>query len=160
MLKSLIAATMIMALPVEAFALSCMRPNVENSFKFANKRPEAFIIAYGQLKRVGPNSVQPRKSKDLRQRGTPYRFKAKFRGKVAGHKGFGSTRTLPVTVDVKCSGPWCGGDSLSKSGLYFLRKDSANAYTLEATACSSHFFPKPSKADLKSVIGCFSGGCG
>lgn len=158
--KPLIAAAMIMALPVEAFALSCMRPNVEQSFKFANKRPETFIVAHGHLKRVGPNSAQPAERKVLGQKGTPYRFKAEFRGKVAGHKGFGPTRILPVTVDVKCSGPWCGGDSLAKSGLYFLRKDNANAYTLEATACASYFFKKPSKADLQSVIGCFSGGCG
>lgn len=160
MLKSIITAALIFALPTQAFALSCMRPSVENSFKFANERAENFVIAHGNLKRIGPNSTKVKKRRDPNQRGTPYHFKAEFRGKLAGPKGFGQKRRLPVTIQVKCSGPWCGGDSLSKNGLYFLRKDSSNSYVLEAQACASYFFQNPSKSDLKTVIGCFSGGCG
>lgn len=162
MLKSFIVATMIIALPIEAFALSCMRPSVDQSFQQANQRAETFIVAHGSLKRVGANTPKTAKKpkKSLNQRGTAYRFKAKFKGKVAGHKGFGPTRRLPVTVYVTCSGPWCGGDSLSKNGLYYLRKDSATSYVLEARACSSYFFKNPTKTDLKTVISCFSGACG
>lgn len=162
-MKMMISALLFFALPTQAFALSCMRPSVEQSFKFANERSETFIIAHGSLKRTGPNDppkIKRSKDRNVMPNGMPYRFQTAFKGKIAGRKGFGPTQSFPVTVQVTCSGPWCGGDSLSTQGLYFLRKDGAGSYTLEAHACGAYFFQNPSKQDLKSVIGCFKGGCG
>lgn len=162
-LKALFIIALAALMPAQAFALSCMEPRIQQSFAAATDRPELFIIAHGALKRLGPNEPEAVQKPDgqalMVQEGTPYQFKARFKGRIAGSGGYSAPKTLNVTVDVRCMGPWCGGESLSKDGLYFLRQAGKGQYVLEASACSFYFFNKPSQANLRTVTACFKGGC-
>jgi len=143
-------ASVVAASPVHA--LSCMRPDVGTSFEAAEARPETFQIALGRLTRTGENIPAGTDTGDANSR-VGYQFAAQFDGYFAGRESFDVERSVSVTVDVSCVSAWCGSDSLSEHGLYFLRFDGDGRYTLEADACPMFFFDDPVEHQLMAVFG-------
>jgi hypothetical protein len=134
-----------------ASALSCLRPEVGSSFERADQREEAFVVALGSLERSGPNVMDGPETGDSNMR-VGYGFPARFTGRLATSGGFNADRALDVTVEVGCVSAWCGDDSLSDYGLYFLRLDEAGSYALEAGPCGGFFFGNPEEHQLMEVI--------
>jgi hypothetical protein len=135
-----------------ASALSCLRPEVGSSVDWADEREEAFVLALGSLARSGPNVMDGPETGDPNMR-VGYGFPAKFSGRLATSEGFVTERELDVTVEVDCVSAWCGWDSESDYGLYFLRLDAAGTYALEAGPCGGFFFDDPEEHQLMELIG-------
>lgn len=136
-----------------AAALTCMRPEIANSFERADTRPEPFVIALGRLIRTGadvPGDV-PTTGGQLDR--MPYQFPARFEGRLAGANGFMTERGFDVTVEIGCISAWCGGESLSDYGLYFFRHDEQGRYALEANPCGGFLFENPTEHQLMEVLG-------
>jgi hypothetical protein len=134
-----------------AAALSCLRPDVARSFEMTEDREEAFVVALGALERTGPN-VPDGPASDNPNTRVGYSFPARFDGRLANSDGFLVERSFDVTVEVRCISAWCGGDSLSAYGLYFLRRDDTG-YALEAGPCGGYFFDNPVEHQLMEVVG-------
>jgi hypothetical protein len=134
-----------------AAALSCLRPDVGTSFEMADARPESFVIGLGSLSRTGQNVRNGPATNDPNDL-VGYSFPARFEGHLATSSGFNAARSLDVTVEVNCSGAWCGGESLDEHGLYFLRRDGESDYALEADPCGGTFFHDPEQSELREVV--------
>ena len=135
-----------------ASALTCMRMDVGQSFENADMRPETFVVVLGSLTRTGENVPDGPETGDPNNR-VGYAFEARFTGHVASSAGFVDPLSVPVKVVVECVIAWCGADSLSEHGLYFLRRDSETQYVLEAGACPLYFHDVPTEHQLMGVIG-------
>jgi len=135
-----------------ASAFSCVRPDVVSSFERADQRNEGFVLALGSLERIGPNVMDGPETGDPNRR-VGYGFPARFDGRLATSDGFLAERAFDVTVEVSCVSAWCGGDSTSDYGLYFLRSDGTGAYALESDPCGGFFFDTPEEHQLMEVIG-------
>ena len=136
----------------QAQALSCMRPDIGSSFAAAQERPEVFHIGLGQLRRIGPNVPDGPETGDVNDR-VGYSFAAEFEGYFAGPEAFDVGRTVEVTVKVACVSAWCGADSLSEHGLYFLQSEGDGSYSFEAGVCPMFFFDDPVEHQLMAVFG-------
>jgi hypothetical protein len=134
-----------------ATALSCLRPDLERSYTWADERPELFVLALGSLVRTGPDAPDGPAS-DNPQARVSYTFPARFEGRLANAEGFTAERAFDVTVEVDCQSVWCGGDSLSEYGLYFFRRDGEDAHSLEAGLCGGFFFGNPEEHQLIEVL--------
>ena len=135
-----------------AHALTCPRPSVSNSYEIADERSESFVIALGSLERAGSDMPDAPASENP-NRPVGYMFPARFEGRFAGSDGFFTDQSVDVMVDVTCEASWCGGESLSDYGLYFLRVDEEKGYVLESGPCAFFFFDNPTEHLLMEVIG-------
>ena len=152
MLKHLAFAVALLAAGPAA-ALSCMRPEIANSFEWADTRPESFVVALGRLVRSGADVPGEAPAQMGQLDRVPYSFPARFEGRLAGSNGFVTERSFDVTVEVDCFSVWCGGESLSEYGLYFFRRDGSDSYALEADPCGGFFYDNPVEHQLMEVIG-------
>lgn len=150
MLKSFLFAGLAVSLSsTQALALSCLRPSVADSYRIAEESAEAYYIALGRLERAGPNEMTgPAPGSDVARQS--YRFAASFEGDFLTRDGFASPRSVPVTVEVGCIEIWCGNESLSPRGLYFLRAD-GGTLVLDAGPCGGMYFDDPDAAQLREV---------
>lgn len=134
-----------------AAALSCLRPDIARSYDWADERPEPFVLALGSLVRAGPDTPDGPVSDNPQDR-VSYSFPARFDGRLATADGFTVERAFDVTVEVQCESVWCGGESLSDYGLYFLRRDGEDTHALEAGLCGGFFFGNPTEHLLMEVL--------
>lgn len=153
-----LAASLAMAAP--ALALSCLRPDVTQSFQNAAEREEVFVMALGELTRTGPDVATPNDIQIGTDLPANYAFPARFTGRGASGGGFLTALTVDVTVEVSCVSAWCGGVPLDSYALVFLRRD-ADGYVFEAGLCDPFSYTNPTEHDLMEVIGCLNGAsCG
>lgn len=135
-----------------AAALSCLRPDLDRSFGWADERPEPFVLALGSLVRTGPDTPDGPAS-DNPQGRVSYSFPARFDGRLATAEGFTVERSFDMMVEVQCQSVWCGGHGLSDHGLYFFRQDGEDAHALEAGLCGGFFFDNPTEHLLMDALG-------
>lgn len=152
MLTRLALATALALAAAPATALTCLPPDLQRSYDWADERPEPFVVALGSLVRTGPDTPDGPASDNPQGRAS-YSFPARFAGMVATGDGFTLDRAFDVTVEVQCQSVWCGGHSQSDYGLYFLRRDDGDAHALEAGLCGGFFFDNPTEHQLMEVLG-------
>ncbi len=153
-MRALVLALALLA-PLPAFALSCMAPSVERSFARFEAEDDAYIVVHGRLtfnmkalpKRMTQN-VQPPQRTDVT---------ARLKGSSLTKSGFTLPFDQTVTLEVTCTGPWCGGARTGEDVLAFLRKGE-NGYALAVSPCGGAVFGTPKPAMLKQARQCLTGG--
>lgn len=124
LIRSLVLGTLATAIATQASALSCLQPSVQNSFTAANEAEEQYVMAVGRLTPLPGQSI-PEQPEDPNQR-QGYTLETRFDGNLASLTGFDQPAAFPVTLEVTCAGPWCGGLPLDDT-LYFIeRRDGTN----------------------------------
>lgn len=148
-----VALVLMLVLPMQAAALSCLRPSVARTYKQVEAAAETYIIVTGRLTfdrrklPKGGNNVAPRLTQ----------IPAKLVGKSMSAKGFKVPFDHPITLDVSCFGPWCGGAENGGQVLAFLKREQGQ-YALGLNPCGGHVFANPKSAMLKQVLRCHKGG--
>ena len=84
-----------------ATALSCVPPNMAQSFNQLNEVPEPYALMIGTFEPTGP--VPPA------QQGVPTVANFVFQGSQVGQGFLGQHQHWPVVVETKCLASWCGG---------------------------------------------------
>ncbi|WP_224816820.1 hypothetical protein [Hasllibacter sp. MH4015] len=159
MIRTLTYAIMVIAAG-PAFALSCVRPSVEQSYRNADASPHDHSIAVGQLHLL----AAPGPVTEGRPRGqgfqvpTGYTVPARFDGEFFDGNGFTLSRDVSVTVNVTCVSMWCGAAQDVDYGLFFFRIQNGN-YVLDANACPGTVFDDAHPGMLSAVARCHHGGC-
>lgn len=136
-----------------ALALSCLAPDPERSFRNAQGAEASFIVVHGVFD-FDPGQL-PRADGPERPEGVA--IAAQFAGKGLTRDGFTTALSIPVTLNVQCLGPWCGGIAQGIAHLAFLeRRD--DGYHLAVSACPQDAFANPDPATLDAMTACLNGG--
>ncbi|PIE13226.1 MAG: hypothetical protein CSA70_06595 [Rhodobacterales bacterium] len=141
-----------------ARALSCVPWDVQSAYLEIAADPEPYVIARGT---VTFNEKQlPKVDWNNQQNTRPLtRIKARFHGKSLTPNGFTNRFKTPITLNIRCFGPWCAGMASGIDYLAFLHKTgTGTGYELTVTPCGGHAFGTPSREMIKAVRTCFNGG--
>ena len=137
-----------------ALALSCLAPDPVRSFRTAQASEAPYIVVHGvfefdegALPRSHGTAASPEGAA----------ITAQFAGQGLTRDGFTTDLSIPVTLNVQCLGPWCGGISPEIPHLAFLeRRD--GGYHLSVSACPQDAFANPDPATLDAMTACLNGG--
>ena len=147
MIRTLAFAAAIAALATPALALSCLRPNVVQTYKRAAEAEESYSVVIGTIR--FDESKLPKSVGNDSPPNT--RIAARFQGKALTKSGFDMPFARNITLEVLCFGPWCGGAG----------SDEKTGYVMEADPCGGMLFQRPNERMLDQVERCFTGGrCG
>ena len=145
-------ALLILLLPMQALALSCVRPSVERSYQKVEAAKDTYVIATGRL--TFDRALLPKGGKNDSPKMT--RVLARLVGKSMSSSGFNVPFDHPVTLEVACLSAWCGGAEDGGDVLAFLRREKGQ-YALGLSPCGGLAFANPKPAMLKKVLNCHKG---
>ncbi|MBD3664824.1 hypothetical protein [Sulfitobacter aestuariivivens] len=142
-------------LPVQAAALSCLRPSVARTYHEADAATQDYLVVVGrltldmrQLPKTSHGTANPPKMT---------RIKGRLRGKSMAANGFTVPFDQRLTLEVACFGPWCGGAENGQEVLAFVRRDAPGRYAIAITPCGGHVFANPKKSHLDTAMRCARG---
>ena len=136
------------------WALSCLPPDVTDSYKTAAASEASYVVVHGHLRHDIRHVNQD--SGDV-NRPLEASFQARLSGNYLGKHGFTEAYALPVTVVLTCTAAWCGG--LPKPGrvLAFVRQTQDGAQFLEIGPCGGTHFADPKPEHLQKIVACQMG---
>lgn len=138
-----------------ALALSCMAPDAARSYQQLDEAEERYIVVHGELSfddtKLPKTDLQDQTSTP---ESTP--LPARLRGMSLSKEGFTTPFNKPVTLDVRCFGPWCADATSGTKVLGFVELR-ADGPVLTLDPCYSVTIPEPDKKMLNTVIGCMKG---
>ena len=126
-------------------------PSAAQTFQQANDAPEIYYVVKGTLA-FDPAMMPEGGSNDAEGAQVP----ATLTGYALSAEGFTSPFSAPVTLDVGCAGPWCGGIGQG-AHIAFIRQD-AGGWTLDVGPCPGSAFEASAEVEAE-VIACMQGGC-
>jgi len=145
---------LVLILPMQAAALSCSRPSVARTYTQADSAPQTYVIVKGRL--TFDTGKMPRTGSGRNNPPKMTHVAAQLVGKFMSPSGFNVPFDHPITLEVTCLGPWCGGAENGHQVLAFVRREQGE-YALAITPCGGHVFANPKPAMLKKVMQCSSG---
>lgn len=145
-------AALCLSLAAPASALSCRPAEPTAAFAEAAAADASFIVVQGRFAfepaLMPKTGAMPDGSVDV---------PARFKGKGLTQAGYTTPLTMPVTLDVRCAGPWCGGMTPDVPYLAFLERR-GDGYHLNLDACPFYAFANPDAKTLDTVAACLAGG--
>ena len=153
MIRSTIFGLTLAALATPALSLSCVRPDVANTYNFAAQADEKYVVVHGTL------SFNKARLPQAAGNDSPptTKIKARLTGKALSENGFDHPFDRPITLEVHCFGPWCGSAEPGAPYLGFVQH-TTNGYVLAVDPCGGMGFSNPTNDMLKRVQSCFKGG--
>jgi len=139
--------------PIQASALSCLRPDIERSYGEVAASDDSYVVVQGRL------TLNEKKLPKSHSQATPevVLVKAHLTGKSLGRTGFAVPFERDVTLEVACFGPWCGTAKNGEEILAFVRRDRGR-YVVEVSPCGGRVFTNPQPKMLRQVEQCFIAG--
>ncbi|WP_338549303.1 hypothetical protein [Roseovarius phycicola] len=148
-----VLAVLAMFVAGPALALSCIRPDVANTYKRAAEAEEIYVVIHGTL--TFDQTLAP--DNDLTNQNRPDTLiPARLNGTSLSRDGFVSTFRRNISLVLQCFGPWCGGAVSGAEYLAFLQKTDAG-YRMIIDPCGSLVFPEPTQAQLDQARSCMRG---
>ncbi len=143
-------------IPVQALALSCTPWYVEDAYHRATNAEEAYFVVNGTLSFDA--SALPEVDFSNQQDTPPETFiDATIAGNLMTLTGFNRFVERPITLVVRCMGPWCADAKNSVPTLAFLKRVDGELL-LDADPCTPMLFQNPKQSQIRAVLSCFSGG--
>jgi hypothetical protein len=153
MIRSLAIALIFCA--SQASALSCMRPDVANSFQRFAAASESYVVLYGTFS--FDDRLLPRAPAGNPNNTDPNTFiTTTFVGTSLSKAGFINRFSRDITLNATCLGPWCSGMTPDVPIVAFVQKG-ADEYTLTIGPCGGAAFSKPSPEVLQTLTSCING---
>ncbi|UWQ18210.1 hypothetical protein [Jannaschia sp. M317] len=153
MIRTLLAAGLVILVAGPALALSCLAPTVQRSFAVAQDSPATYVLAVGMLTPL-PGEAAPPDPTDPNQR-QGHVLRTRFEGVLASGTGFNVYRLFDVAVEVGCLGPWCGGLPRGETLLFLERR--ADGHVLTAGPCGQFAFAATPEVKTQALA-CLQGG--
>ncbi|WP_373355115.1 hypothetical protein [Pseudoroseicyclus sp. CXY001] len=140
-----------------AAALSCMPADVTRSYAEAAAAEEGYMILHGTLA-FDAGQLPGAYASDLDTAVQPAPVAARFTGSYLGATGrfTGAMESLPVVLEPRCAGPYCGDVAPGEDLLAFARME-GDVPHFELSPCPGKLFRHPRDEDLAQVTACFTG---
>ncbi|MEQ8899091.1 MAG: hypothetical protein RID23_18575 [Roseovarius sp.] len=155
LIRTLAPAALAALIASPALSLSCMAPDAARTYQQLDEAEERYIAVHGALS--FDESKLP--ETDLQDQGSTPKstpLPAQLTGMSLSAEGFTTPFVHPVTLDVRCYGPWCAGMTSGTEVLGFVElRESGPVLTLDP--CYSVTIPEPDEKMLEQVIGCMKG---
>lgn len=148
-------SALLVILPLQAQALSCLAPSVARSFQQYDAAEESYLIVQGRL--TFDEKQLPKNSFGNQQPPQMTFVEAHLTGKSMTRAGFRLPFEHDVVLEVACFGPWCGGAKDGGEVMAFVRVE-AGSYALDINPCGGAVFPEPRHKMLEQALQCFRGG--
>ena len=151
-------ALLFACLPMPALALSCMPHGVTDAYLEADASADSYVPVLGTLE--FDVSAVPQVDWD-KQGDVPAltEIPAVFKGDALTRRGVSLPLETSVTLEVKCSGPWCTSPRPGPV-LAFFRKKGEAGFAVSIGACGGFLFGKPLPEQVSAVKDCLAGrGC-
>ncbi|SFJ65638.1 hypothetical protein [Jannaschia pohangensis] len=152
MTRLILASLLSTAIAGQASALSCLRADVARTFATANEAEAQYVIAVGTM-RLLPGESIPEQAGDPNEK-QGYSVKTRFDGRLAALDGFTQDAAFPLTVEVECAGPWCGGVPVNRVLVFIERRGDENV--LVEGPCPQFAIPATTET-LDSALSCLRG---
>ena len=143
-----LATVSISAAPVSA--LSCMRPNLAQSFNNYAQAEETYVIARGEIAFSEPVPKY--------KEGEPRKVDAVLTGAFLGQQGLGKVQDIPLEIETDCAFVWCGNFPRPGTDLIaFIEKRNAG-YHLSISPCPGAFKTEPTEQEIRVLQRCLRRG--
>lgn len=140
-------------LAAEAIALSCVPPNMAQTFNQLNDVPEPYALMIGTFEPTGP-LPQP-------QPGVPMAANFIFQGSQVGQGFLAQHQHWPVLVETKCLASWCGGFPQPRDTMMVFLENRGGQYVYKPGPCDPMAKSWPSREQVDAVQRCMTyGECG
>lgn len=139
-----------------AMTLSCVSPDLAQTFARLHKEPETYVVVHGTLR--FEQSHLP--VTDWENQGaTPQdtRIPAKLTGRSLTREGFTAPFDRDITFNAVCFGPWCASAETGADLIAFVEYRGGE-YVFTLDPCYSTGFFDPDDAMLKDAASCMRGG--
>lgn len=137
-----------------AIALSCVPQDVAQTFRDLDAAPSRYAIVLGTLdfdtSKAPPAGYQ---ANGVARAVTA--VPARLEGRALTRQGFVTGYAEPVSLHLRCFGPWCASATPGQEVLAFLNVD-ASPPSLEITPCGGHVFAATPKIQSRA-LSCFRG---
>lgn len=150
----MVALCLLLMAAQPAFALSCLRPSIEQSFAVADAAPEQYVLGLGTLSVPGASGLPPAVSGD--QNPQDIKVEGRFTGRLASANGFDHSGDMPVELHITCAGPWCGGVPDGEVLVFLERGDGLHHLTLGP--CPQFALSKDDTTEARA-LSCLAGEC-
>lgn len=140
-------------LPVEAAALSCLRPDAVRSFNALNDAPERYVVVHGRI--TFDASLLPEPDTET-QREKVTRIPARIEGAALSRGGFTTPYDRDILLDVRCLVVWCGALTNGADHLVFLQLTDSDPL-LSVDPCPDRAFQDPTPGLLARMHACILG---
>ncbi|MGJ8545945.1 MAG: hypothetical protein ACSHWZ_10920 [Sulfitobacter sp.] len=141
--------SVLVLMPAQLLALSCVRPSAVRSFQEAQASVDSYVVVKGYLNFNAKDMPTPETI-------NPAPVAARLRGSALGAGGFALPFDQQVTLSLACFGPWCATAPARTEVLAFLRRAEAG-YVLDLNPCGGNLFAQPSPEMLREVAACGRG---
>ena len=121
----------------QAHALQCLRPDPVRSFQAAMVAPDTYVVLRGTVAEAEVLIPLPN---DKTQ---PHPVPVWFVGDILTTAGFTESMEAPMTVQITCTGPWCGA-LLPETPMIAFARVQGGGYVIDAGPCATWAFqPDP-----------------
>ncbi|MFW8633618.1 hypothetical protein [Cribrihabitans pelagius] len=153
--RALLAAAVLTLSASPALALSCVPWGVQDAYLEAAESEHVYNVIAGAL--AFDEEQLPRSHSD-NPGSTPEltRVPAQLSGKMLAGGAFSEPVDVPVTLEVECLGPWCGGIVAGEDHIFFAEQR-GDELVVRANACGGWSFADTPKA-RRQVLSCHGGG--
>lgn len=155
MIRVLACLLAVLAGAGQAVALSCVPPDVAASFQAAAQSERVYVVVHGRLSYDVALLPQPIEN-DINNMPPETRIPARLTGKSLAKAGFVNAFDAPVTLNIQCWGPWCGGIDPDVPVLLFVEKTGAG-FVMATEPCGQFAFHNPTPQQLKTLSFCMRG---
>jgi hypothetical protein len=145
----------LLLLPLQAQALSCLAPSVARSYQEYDAAEERYLVVHGRV--TLDQDLLPKNGQGTKQPPELTEVPGRLVGKSLSKEGFELPFEQDVTLEVACYGPWCGSVENGTDLLAFVRKD-AEGYAIDVNPCGGAAFAVPKPEMLKQAKACMNGG--
>lgn len=140
--------------PNVALALSCLPPDIRESFREADASPQSYFVVEGTFTLADPDF---RISQGEGGKPVPLtRIAGSVNGRSLGAKGRTAPFNQSVSYEIECVQNSCGQVLSNTKMITFVRKEN-DQYFVEARACGGFIFYEPGKEERTSIQQCLDG---
>lgn len=142
----------------QATALSCIEPDVRNTYQAAAESTQRFAILLGQVELSRPALIRGDTYIENPDDVPPDSIGQLAGGAIRADGTFSADSIIPVAYSVMCHGPWCGNLESRSTVLAFVRINDDDSLTLDVGPCNDWHFVDPSEEMLEQLSACVQGG--
>ncbi len=151
----LLGATAFALIAGPAVALSCLAPDVANTFIHLDEAPETYVVIHGTLT-FDEGALPQTNWEDQAATPTDTPIPARMSGMSLTPDGFTASFERAMTFNPKCLGPWCAS-AVSGSEVMAFVEYRDGGYVFSLGPCYAKGFFEPDQATLDQAVACMRG---